>query len=117
MRRPWRPGFFGQGNELVGRDEAALRMLPAGEGLKAAEKAGAKLDKRLKIWNDLVIFERSAEIVASSPAMARDDTTAPPSYPVKFRARQRATRSRKAAAGQYGKLNSKPAARRRPGIT
>ena len=56
-------GLFGEGNELVWRDKAALRMLPAGESLKAAEQAGAKLDKRLKIRNDLVIFERSAQIV------------------------------------------------------
>ena len=56
-------GFFGEGNELVGRDETALRMLPAGEGFEAAEKAGAKLHKRLKIRNDLVVFECSPQIV------------------------------------------------------
>jgi hypothetical protein len=38
-------------------------MLPAGEGFEAAEKAGAKLYERLKIRDDLVIFEGSAQVV------------------------------------------------------
>ena len=56
-------GFFGEWNELVWRDEAALGMLPAGEGFEAAEEAGAKLDERLEVRDDLVVFECSAQIV------------------------------------------------------
>ena len=56
-------GFFCERDELVWGDKAPLRMLPAGKCLKSAEEAGAKLDERLKIRDDLVIFERSAQIV------------------------------------------------------
>ncbi len=56
-------GLFGERDELIWRDEAALRMLPASEGFEAAEEAGAELYKRLKVRNDLVVFEGSAEIV------------------------------------------------------
>jgi hypothetical protein len=38
-------------------------MLPARQGLEAAEEPGAQFYERLKIRNDLVIFERSAQIV------------------------------------------------------
>jgi hypothetical protein len=56
-------GFFGQGNELIWRDEAALRVLPAGKGLEAAKEPGAKFYQRLKIRDDLVVFECSAQII------------------------------------------------------
>ena len=63
VSRPWRPDFSASGMNSLGGTKAALRMLPAGEGFEAAEKAGAKLDERLKIRDDLVIFEGSAQIV------------------------------------------------------
>jgi hypothetical protein len=69
-------GLFGEGDEVVWGDEAALRMLPAGEGFEAAKKAGAKLYERLKIRNDLVIFECSAQIIRVISSHGRDDTTA-----------------------------------------
>jgi hypothetical protein len=69
-------GFFGEGNELVWGDEAALRMLPAGEGFEAAEKAGAKLYEWLKVRNDLVAFECSTQIICVISSHGRDDTTA-----------------------------------------
>ena len=56
-------GFFCERDELVWRDETALWMLPAGESFEAAEESGAKFDERLKIGNDLVILECSAQIV------------------------------------------------------
>jgi hypothetical protein len=76
---------FGEGNELVWRDEAALRMLPAGEGFEAAKKAGAKFYEWLKIRNNLVIFEPSAQIVCVFGGHGTDDTTAATTYPVNFR--------------------------------
>ena len=57
-------GFFGEGNELVGRDETAdWGCCHRASDFEAAEQAGAKLDQRLKIRNNLVLFERPAEIV------------------------------------------------------
>ncbi len=56
-------GLFGEGDELIRKNKTALRMLPAGERLEAAEQACAKLHERLEKWHDLVIFERSAQIV------------------------------------------------------
>jgi len=90
-------GLFGERDELVWRDKAALRMLPAGESLEAAEKASAKLYEWLKIGNDLVIFECSAQIVRVISSHGSDDTTAATSYPVNFRVFQRETRSRAAS--------------------
>src|ERR1700758_1031215 len=55
-------GFFGERDELVWRDEAALGMLPAGEGFEAAEEASTQFDERLKVRNDFVAFEGSAQI-------------------------------------------------------
>ena len=55
-------GFFGERNELVGRDETMFRMLPASEGFEAAEEAGSQFDERLEVRHDLVAFERSAKI-------------------------------------------------------
>jgi hypothetical protein len=92
-------GGFGERDELIGGDEAASLMLPAGESLEAAEEAGAKFDKWLEIRDDLIIFEPSSEIVRVADSHGRDDTTALRSYTVKFRFFQRKTRSR-AAAGQ-----------------
>jgi hypothetical protein len=89
-------GRFGEGNELVWRDEAALRMLPAGEGFEAAKKTGAKFNEWLKIRNDLVIFERSAQIGCVFGGHGTDDTTAYRTYTVNFRVFQRETRSRAA---------------------
>ncbi len=56
-------GLFGKGDELIRQDKTALRMLPAGECLEAAEQASAELYERLEIRHDLVIFEGSAQIV------------------------------------------------------
>jgi hypothetical protein len=53
-----------------------LRMLPAGEGFEAAEKAGAKLYEWLKVRNDLVAFECSTQIICVISSHGRDDTTA-----------------------------------------
>ena len=97
-------GLFGQGNELIRRDEAPLRMLPSGQSFEAAEKAGAQFDERLKIRDDLVIFERSAQIIRVVGSHGSDDTTVTTTYTAKFCIFQRATRSR-AAAGQKGKVN------------
>src|SRR5260370_620150 len=79
------------------------RRLPAGEGFEAAKKGGAKLYERLKIRNDLVTFECSAQIICVISRHGRDDTTATRTYPVNFRAFQRETRSL-AASGQWGKV-------------
>jgi hypothetical protein len=69
-------GLFGQGDELVWRDETALWMLPASESLEAAQEASAKFNQRLEKWNDLVVFEGSAQIVCVIGSHANDDTTA-----------------------------------------
>ena len=79
-------GRFGEGNEFVGRDEAALRMLPAGEGFEAAEQAGAKFYEGLEIRNDLIAFQCSAQIVCVFGSHGTDDTTAVTTYTVNFRA-------------------------------
>src|SRR5436190_15740900 len=91
-------------------------MLPAGEGFEAAEEAGAKLYEWLKVRNDFVAFECSAQIICVISSHGTDDTTAATAYTVNFRAFQRLTRSR-AASCQWEKVNWKPAARRRPGTT
>jgi hypothetical protein len=69
-------GAFGEGDELVGKDEAALRVLPAGEGFEAAEEAGAELDEGLEIGDDFAIFQGSAQIARVVGSHGRDDTTA-----------------------------------------
>jgi hypothetical protein len=74
-------GVFGEGDELVGKDEAALRMLPAGEGFEAAEQAGAKFHERLEIGDDLAVFQGSAQIVRVVGSHGRDDTTAGREFP------------------------------------
>jgi hypothetical protein len=68
-------GLFGERNELVGEDEAALRMMPARESFEATQEASAELYKRLKIRYDLVGFEGSAEIDCVVRGHGRDDTT------------------------------------------
>ena len=78
-------GLFCEGDELVWSDEAALGMLPAGEGFEAAEQAGAQLDERLEIWQDLVIFECPAQIICVVVGHGRDDTTSDRSWSVNFR--------------------------------
>jgi hypothetical protein len=72
-------------------------MLPAGEGFEAAQKTGAKLYEWLKIRNDLVVFECSAQVIRVISSHGTDDTTAATTYTVNFRAFQRETRSRAAS--------------------
>ena len=69
-------GAFGEGDELVGRDEASLGMLPAREGFEAAEEASTEFDERLEIGDDLVVFQGSAQIARVVGSHGRDDTTA-----------------------------------------
>src|ERR1700733_14995072 len=54
--------FFGERDEVVGKNHAAEGMPPAGKDLKAAQKAGAKLDERLEERHNLVVLERSPEV-------------------------------------------------------
>ena len=77
-------GCFGQRDELVWRDETALRMLPASEGFEAPEQSGTKLDERLKVRDDLVAFEGSTQVVCVFCSHGRDDTTAVKQLPSKF---------------------------------
>ncbi len=77
-KQAMKAGLFSERNELIWLDQATLRMLPAGERLEAAEEAGAELDERLEIRNDLVIFECSPQIVCVVGSHARDDTTVSP---------------------------------------
>ena len=58
-------GLFGEGDELVGVDDAALGMTPAGEDFEAGELAGAQLDHGLEVGDDLVAVEGAAEVELS----------------------------------------------------
>jgi hypothetical protein len=68
-------GLLCEGDELVGQDETALGMLPAGECFEAAEEAGAQFDEGLEVGNDLVVFERAAQIVGVVGSHGWNDTT------------------------------------------
>jgi hypothetical protein len=69
-------GLFGERDELVGGDEAADGMLPTREDFESAEQARAKLYQRLKVWENFVLLERSAQIVRVFRSHGKDDTTA-----------------------------------------
>jgi hypothetical protein len=73
--RAVKAGLFGEGDELIRRDEAALGMLPSGKGLEAAKKAGAKFNEGLEVRNDLVVFERPTQIVGVFGSHEWNDTT------------------------------------------
>ena len=56
-------GVLGEGDKLCGRDDAADRVMPAGEHFKACELASPQLDERLEVRHNLVAaVECSAEI-------------------------------------------------------
>jgi hypothetical protein len=54
--------LLGLGNEIPGRDEAALRMLPANEGFKADDAKGFYFDFRLIVEDELVAFEGAMKV-------------------------------------------------------
>ena len=59
--------LLGQGNEIHGRDKAALRMPPANEGLQADDAARGELDLGLVVQDKLVLLEGAAQVGALWP--------------------------------------------------
>ena len=55
-------GSFREGDELVGKDDSAGRMMPARENLEAGEDAGAQLHDGLEEGLNLVRLKRFAEV-------------------------------------------------------
>src|SRR3546814_151656 len=53
--------FLGDADELVGQDDASLRMLPAREHLETVEAAADKVDLLLEIWEELAVGNAAAE--------------------------------------------------------
>jgi len=54
--------FLGHGNKLFGRNQAALRMLPAQQRLKSADFAAGQIDQRLIVEFEFVALERLAQV-------------------------------------------------------
>ena len=57
------PGLLGHGNEVCGRNDAALRVVPADQGLEADDPSGLELHDRLVEKLKLIPFDRQAKIV------------------------------------------------------
>ena len=56
------PGLLGHRQELVGRQQAALGVQPAGERLEAGHVAGGQLDDRLEVGHDLAALEAAPQL-------------------------------------------------------
>jgi hypothetical protein len=56
------PGLFGERNEVVWRDEAALRVLPSNQGLELGHHPRRQLDDGLVMHDELVVADRSAQV-------------------------------------------------------
>lgn len=75
-------GLLSEGYELSGGDDAADRVVPTRENLKACELASAQLDERLEVWDDLLTaVDCSAEIGFSVDGHIRRIVTAFGSFP------------------------------------
>ena len=61
------PAFFGQRNEVHGRDESPLGMMPADERLKANDLAGGELDLGLVVEHKLAFVEGAAQVRSARP--------------------------------------------------
>ncbi len=55
-------GLFGEGDEIGRIDGAVHGMLPAGKNLESGDDTGTELDERLEVGDDLIVFQRSAEV-------------------------------------------------------
>ena len=56
------PGLLGHRQELVGRQQAALGVQPAGQRLEAGDVAGRQLDDRLEVRDDLAALEAATQL-------------------------------------------------------
>ncbi|CAB4889133.1 unannotated protein [freshwater metagenome] len=56
------PGFFGHRQELIGTEQTAIRVPPAGQHLEAREMPGRKIDDGLVVRNDLASLEAVAQL-------------------------------------------------------
>jgi hypothetical protein len=67
-------GFFGEGDELAGREEAAAGVAPADEGFKADDAIGAEIDFGLVVHDEFAgadgAFEVGFELEAIDGALA-----------------------------------------------
>src|SRR5437016_2646843 len=59
---PDEPDFFGDGDEDIGPDDAGERVNPARKSLETDDLAGAQVDLRLKVWNELRSEEHTSEL-------------------------------------------------------
>src|SRR5918999_283487 len=57
------PGFFGEGDELVGAHRAALRMLPTQEGFHPGNVVAHQGEHRLVVDPELVALDGLTEVV------------------------------------------------------
>ena len=53
-------GVFGEGDELVGQDQAVIGVLPTHQGLGANDIAGAEADLGLVVHDELASFQCAA---------------------------------------------------------
>ena len=60
--RPDQAGLLRNGDEEIGREQPAARMLPARERLEPDHGAGLQIDDRLVVRDDLVAFQRVAQL-------------------------------------------------------
>src|SRR5882757_6620516 len=51
------PALFGQGYEVIGRDQTPLRVLPAKQRFGAAEPSGSRIDLGLIVQQELLALQ------------------------------------------------------------
>src|SRR5580700_4130405 len=55
--RHYEAALLGDRNEMTGRDQAALRMTPADEGLRAHDRTRLEIDLRLVVQHELLLLQ------------------------------------------------------------
>jgi hypothetical protein len=55
------PGFLGERDEVVGRDQAEVGVLPADQGFDPVDLAGGRVEGRLVVQDELAVFDRGEQ--------------------------------------------------------
>ena len=64
-----RPSLLGYLHEVLGRQQAARRVLPADEGLQTRNPSGVECDHRLVVELELIVFDGIAKLMAELNAV------------------------------------------------